>query len=118
MANPGYSFLLLAMVSLTTGTAFIMWLGEQITERGIGNGMSLIIFTGIVVGLPRAVKEIIDKMQTGDWPVLQVIAILIVMVAVVALSILVGAANLSQIQCRKTRHRAEDASGQQSHQHL
>jgi preprotein translocase subunit SecY len=89
VSNPGYSFLLLAMVSLTTGTAFIMWLGEQITERGIGNGMSLIIFTGIVVGLPRAVKEIIDKMQTGDWPVLQVIAILVVMVAVVGFIVLV-----------------------------
>ena len=46
------------MLTLTTGTAFIMWLGEQITERGIGNGMSLIIFTGIVVGLPRAMHEI------------------------------------------------------------
>jgi preprotein translocase subunit SecY len=77
------------MVSLTTGTAFIMWLGEQITERGIGNGMSLIIFTGIVVGLPAAVRQIVEKMQTGDWPVLQVIAILVVMVAVVAFIVLV-----------------------------
>src|SRR5947209_16241603 len=48
--NPGIGFVLLTMVTLTTGTAFIMWLGEQITERGIGNGMSLLIFTGIVVG--------------------------------------------------------------------
>src|ERR1700733_12108285 len=52
VTNPGFGFTMLAMVSLTTGTAFIMWLGEQITERGVGNGMSLIIFTGIVVGLP------------------------------------------------------------------
>ena len=50
--NPGFGFILMTMLSLTTGTAFIMWLGEQITERGIGNGMSLIIFAGIVVGLP------------------------------------------------------------------
>ena len=50
MLNPGIGFTLMTMLSLTTGTAFIMWLGEQITERGIGNGMSLIIFTGIVVG--------------------------------------------------------------------
>src|SRR5271163_3641538 len=50
--NPGVGFTLMTMLSLTTGTAFIMWLGEQITERGIGNGMSLIIFSGIVVGLP------------------------------------------------------------------
>src|SRR5580765_1592910 len=53
--NPGPGFIILTMLSLTTGTAFIMWLGEQITERGIGNGMSLIIFAGIVVGLPAAI---------------------------------------------------------------
>ncbi len=53
--NPGFGFIMLTILSLTTGSAFIMWLGEQITERGMGNGMSLIIFTGIVVGLPRAI---------------------------------------------------------------
>src|SRR4029079_15967732 len=57
VTNPGVGFILMTMLSLTTGTAFIMWLGEQITERGIGNGMSLIIFTGIVVGLPAAILE-------------------------------------------------------------
>src|ERR1700687_2932436 len=51
--HPGVGFIMMTMLSLTTGTAFIMWLGEQITERGIGNGMSLLIFTGIVVGLPN-----------------------------------------------------------------
>src|SRR3984893_13146819 len=56
--NPGVGFIMMTMLSLTTGTAFIMWLGEQITERGIGNGMSLIIFTGIVVGIPRAMENI------------------------------------------------------------
>ncbi|MEW5980417.1 MAG: preprotein translocase subunit SecY, partial [Acidobacteriota bacterium] len=55
--NPGINFLLMTMLTLTTGTAFIMWLGEQISERGIGNGMSLIIFAGIVVGLPSATAE-------------------------------------------------------------
>ena len=55
--NPGFGFVLLTILSLTTGTAFIMWLGEQISERGIGNGMSLIIFTGIVVGLPQRHPE-------------------------------------------------------------
>ena len=54
------------MLTLTTGTMFIMWLGEQITERGIGNGMSLIIFAGIVVGLPRAVLQTFDMMETGQ----------------------------------------------------
>src|SRR6202790_5306747 len=56
--HPGFGFTLLTMISLTTGTAFIMWLGEQITERGVGNGMSLIIFAGIVVGLPGAIGNI------------------------------------------------------------
>src|SRR6202158_2395374 len=63
--NPGIGFVLMTMLTLTTGTTFIMWLGEQITERGIGNGMSLIIFTGIVVGLPRAVVELWLKASSG-----------------------------------------------------
>src|ERR1700678_3911462 len=57
VAHPGFSFTAMTMLTLTTGTAFIMWLGEQITERGIGNGMSLIIFTGIVIGLPSAIVQ-------------------------------------------------------------
>src|SRR5207302_656998 len=56
--NPGFGFVFLTIVSLTTGTAFIMWLGEQISERGVGNGMSLIIFTGIVVSLPSAISNL------------------------------------------------------------
>src|SRR6266404_8180871 len=87
--NPGFGFVLLTMLSLTTGTAFIMWLGEQITERGIGNGMSLIIFTGIVVGLPNAIREIVTKVQTGDWNALQVIIILVMMIGVVGFIVLV-----------------------------
>src|ERR1700727_2289794 len=55
VVNPGIGFILMTMLTLTTGSAFIMWLGEQITDRGIGNGMSLLIFAGIVVGLPRGV---------------------------------------------------------------
>ena len=61
VTNPGVGFMLMTILTLTTGTAFIMWLGEQITERGIGNGMSLIIFTGIVVGLPTAIVEMCDQ---------------------------------------------------------
>ena len=59
------AFIPLCMITLTTGTAFIMWLGEQITERGIGNGMSLLIFTGIVVGLPRGIMNLYEKAR--DW---------------------------------------------------
>src|ERR671922_2381832 len=65
--NPGPGFILMTMLTLTTGSAFIMWLGEQITERGVGNGMSLLIFAGIVVGLPRGVADLIDKVRTDAW---------------------------------------------------
>ncbi|MBI4475254.1 MAG: preprotein translocase subunit SecY, partial [Acidobacteria bacterium] len=82
--NPGIGFILMTMLTLTTGTAFIMWLGEQITERGIGNGMSLIIFAGIVVGLLSAITEIYDKVATGEWSPLTVILLVAVMLAVVA----------------------------------
>ena len=57
----------MTMLTLTTGSAFIMWLGEQITERGVGNGMSLLIFAGIVVGLPRGVIDLYDKVSTDAW---------------------------------------------------
>jgi preprotein translocase subunit SecY len=87
--NPGLGFILMTMLTLTTGTAFIMWLGEQITERGIGNGMSLIIFAGIVVGLPSATSEIYDKLNTNEWSILTLLLLLAVMVGVVAFIVLV-----------------------------
>ncbi len=78
------------MLTFTTGTAFIMWLGEQITDRGIGNGMSLIIFVGIVVGLPGAIGNIYtNTFVTHQWNPLQMVIILAVMVAVVAFIVLV-----------------------------
>ena len=89
VTNPGIGFVLMTILTLTAGSAFIMWLGEQITERGIGNGMSLIIFTGIVVNLPAAIVEIVQKVQTGDWPLIQVAIIVIMMVAVVGFIVLV-----------------------------
>jgi preprotein translocase subunit SecY len=88
--NPGLGFVLMTMLTLTTGTAFIMWLGEQISERGIGNGMSLIIFAGIVIGLPRAIGEIYTNVfETRQWSALQLIIIILIMVAVVAFIVLV-----------------------------
>jgi preprotein translocase subunit SecY len=89
VAHPGFAFTAMTMLTLTTGTAFIMWLGEQITERGIGNGMSLIIFTGIVIGLPSAIVQMVTKVQTGDWPLIQVLIIVIMMIAVVGFIVLV-----------------------------
>jgi preprotein translocase subunit SecY len=88
--NPGVGFMLMTMLSLTTGTAFIMWLGEQITERGIGNGMSLLIFAGIVVGIPRAIDNIYEHVfVTKEWTPIHLIIILTIMVAVVAFIVLV-----------------------------
>jgi preprotein translocase subunit SecY len=90
--NPGISFVLMTVLTLTTGTAFIMWLGEQITDRGIGNGMSLLIFAGIVAGLPRAVGELLTKIQTNAWgnfTAIAVLALLAAMIAVVAFIVFV-----------------------------
>jgi preprotein translocase subunit SecY len=85
--NPGIGFVLMTVLTLTAGTAFIMWLGEQITDRGIGNGMSLLIFAGIVAGLPRGVADLAQKVQTNAWGSLTILAIavlLVLMIAVVA----------------------------------
>jgi preprotein translocase subunit SecY len=85
--TPGPGFILMTMLTLTTGSAFIMWLGEQITERGVGNGMSLLIFAGIVVGLPRGVADLYDKVRTNAWGAFTPVAIamlLAVMIVVVA----------------------------------
>ena len=90
VTNPGWGFVLMTIISLTTGTAFIMWLGEQISDRGIGNGMSLIIFAGIVVGLPNAIQNIYrNTFITREWGPFQMISILIMMVGVVAFIVLV-----------------------------
>ena len=82
--SPGWSFRLLTVLTLTTGTCFIMWLGEQITERGIGNGMSLIIFAGIVVNLPRAVITTMDQLRTGQMGPIRLLLLIVLMFAVIA----------------------------------
>ena len=84
--NPGWGFILMTMLTLTTGSVFIMWLGEQITERGVGNGMSLLIFAGIVVGLPRGVADLVDKAKNLAWGAMTfplMIGLIIFMIAVV-----------------------------------
>jgi preprotein translocase subunit SecY len=90
--HPGWGFTMLTILTLTTGSAFIMWLGEQISERGIGNGMSLIIFVGIVVGLPRAVEDLVTKAKTAAWGPftgLALIFLVALMIAVVAFIVFV-----------------------------
>jgi preprotein translocase subunit SecY len=87
--NPGLGFRLMTVLTLTTGTTFIMWLGEQITERGVGNGMSLIIFAGIVVGFPRAVISTFEQLRTGQMGLIRLLLLITLMVVVVAAIIFV-----------------------------
>jgi preprotein translocase subunit SecY len=84
---PGWSFRLMTVVTLTAGTAFIMWLGEQITERGIGNGISLIIFAGIVARMPNAIASTYELFRVGQMGIITILAIIILMVLVVAVII-------------------------------
>lgn len=87
--NPGWAFRIITVITLTAGTAFIMWLGEQITERGIGNGISLIIFAGIVAGIPNAVINSMRLLGTGEMSIFIAILLLVLMIAVVAFIIFV-----------------------------
>ena len=80
--DPGWSFRLMTVITLVAGTAFLMWLGEQITERGVGNGISLIIFSGIVASLPSAVVQTFDLYQVGQISLLLLLVLGVVMLAV------------------------------------
>lgn len=80
-------FVLMTMLTLTTGTAFIMWLGEQITERGIGNGISLLIFSGIVLGLPRATTQIFERVKSSDAGTVAGVLVLLLIMLVVVMAI-------------------------------
>ncbi|MGB5619015.1 MAG: preprotein translocase subunit SecY [Desulfobacterales bacterium] len=86
---PGWGFRLMSVLTLTAGTAFIMWLGEQITERGIGNGISLIIFAGIVARMPTAISNTFRLVSTGAMSVFPIIVLIVLMVAVIAVIIFV-----------------------------
>jgi preprotein translocase subunit SecY len=89
VAFPGWGFRLMTVITLTAGTAFIMWLGEQITERGIGNGISLIIFAGIVARMPNAVSNTFRLMGTGEISIFLVLIVIVLMVVVVGCIIFV-----------------------------
>ena len=86
--HPGWAFRFLTVLTLTTGTAFVMWLGEQITERGVGNGISLIIFAGIVVGLPGAILNTFQDIRTGAMGVITLVLFVVFAVAVVGAIVL------------------------------
>ncbi len=87
--DPGMSFRLITVVSLVGGTMFLMWLGEQITERGIGNGISIIIFAGIVAGLPRAIGSTLELARTGAFSIPLVVFLFVMVILVTALVVFV-----------------------------
>ena len=90
---PTWGFLFTTILTLTTGTIFVMWLGEQITERGIGNGISLLIFAGIVIGLPRGVIQVWDRVKGGDtMETIGVLVMIIALIAIIAFIVFVEAA--------------------------
>src|SRR5579864_6269732 len=84
VTNPGVGFVLMTVITLTAGTTFIMWLGEQITDRGIGNGMSLLIFAGIVAGLPNGVHDLWGKVETDAWGSMTFLVVLLLLVGMIA----------------------------------
>ena len=87
--NPGFGFYFTAVVSLVTGTMFLMWLGEQITERGVGNGISLLIFAGIVAGLPAAIGQSLEQARQGEISILILLGILVLAAVVIYLVVFI-----------------------------
>ena len=116
VADPGWGFRLLTMISLTTGTAFIMWLGEQITERGLGNGISLIIFSGIVSGLPDALFQTMSQVKIGQiQPIALMIVTGIVLIVVAVIVFFERAQRRIPIQYAKRMVGRKMYGGQSSH---
>jgi preprotein translocase subunit SecY len=113
--EPGLAFRLLSATTLVTGTMFLMWLGEQITERGLGNGISLIIFAGIAAGLPRAIGQTLEQVNTGAYSVLLVLGIAVLVIAVTAFVVFVEKA-LRKIQVNYAKRQVGNKvyAGQQS----
>jgi preprotein translocase subunit SecY len=89
VSNPGWGFRLMCMLTLTTGTGFIMWLGEQITERGVGNGISMIIFASIIIGLPSALGQLFQLVRTDQFSILQAFFLAAFAVAVIGFVVVV-----------------------------
>jgi preprotein translocase subunit SecY len=116
VANPGFGFKLLMVLTLTTGAVFVMWLGEQITDRGIGNGMSLLIFFSIIESMPSAVMQTVELVQVGEVSFVALIVLFAVMLAVVAATVAVTmAARKIPVQIpRKVMGRGRIREGQKS----
>ncbi len=114
--NPGPQFLFIATVSITTGTMFVMWLGEQITERGIGNGITMIIVAGIVAGLPRAIGNTLEMVRSGEMNPLIVLVIAVVVVLVTLFCVFVEKAQRKiQVNYAKRQVGRRMMQGQSTH---
>ena len=114
--NPGPQFLFIATMSITTGTMFVMWLGEQITERGIGNGITMIIVAGIVAGLPRAIGNTLEMVRSGEMNPLIVLLILVVVVLVTLFCVFVERAQRKiQVNYAKRQVGRRMMQGQSTH---
>jgi preprotein translocase subunit SecY len=116
VANPGFGFKLLIILTLTTGAVFVMWLGEQITDRGIGNGMSLLIFFSIIESMPSALMQTAELVRVGEVSPIALLVLLVVMLAVIAATIAVTmAARKIPVQIpRKVMGRGRIREGQKS----
>jgi preprotein translocase subunit SecY len=113
----GWGFVITTIITLTTGTIFVMWLGEQITERGVGNGVSLLIFAGIVIGLPSGLMQVMERLRSGDtFAVIAVIAMAVMMVALIAFVVFVETARRKIPISYAKRHVGRQlVGGQQTH---
>src|SRR5215210_7160339 len=113
----GPGFVITTMITLTTGTIFVMWLGEQITERGIGNGVSLLIFAGIIIGLPNGVMQVLGKVRSGEtFAVIGVIAMIAILVGLIAFIVFVESARRKVPISYAKRHVGRQlVGGQQTH---
>src|SRR5690606_1424263 len=114
--NPGFGFTLQMILTLTTGAVFVMWLGEQITDRGIGNGMSLLIFFSIIESFPSAIMQTVELVRVGEVSVLALVLLMVVMIGVIAATIAVTMASRKipvQIP-RKVMGRGRIREGQKS----
>ncbi len=120
VGEPGIGFLLSTMLTLTTGTIFVMWLGEQITERGIGNGISLLIFAGIVSGLPSGVLQVFERVRGGDtFATIGVIALVVALVVLIAFIVFVESGRRKvPISYAKRHIGRQQVGGQQTHMPL
>ena len=115
MIDPGFAFRFTSAVTLVTGTMFLMWLGEQITERGLGNGISLLIFAGIAAGLPRAIGQTLEQVNTGAYTIPLVLGIAVLVIVVTAFVVFMERA-LRKIQVNYAKRQVGNKvyAGQQS----